>query len=108
MTAHQYHEGDRLQGVRYRFDPGIEPTTDWQSHSLVLHQLQVRNGVGRSVVIEAPIMAGPIYVHDLWSECSDRYGYAKCHNCGASSKAYRIDRKSRAMHAWAHSHRCPS
>jgi hypothetical protein len=73
-----------LVGTRFAFDVDGEGPT-------------IRNGMGRSIVIEAAPISGPVYLH--W-----HHGYfARC-VCGERSRSYKI--KVRALQAWAHGHRC--
>lgn len=98
----RYHDGQRIHGVRFAWD------ADPKAGPLV-SQLAVRPGSGRTLVVNAAVIGGPVDVHVLtW--CDDDgeplYGAAQCQSCRASSKAYSLRRVSRELAHWALGHRC--
>lgn len=89
---------ERLVGPRY--DVTFEAQTGTGAD--VLDALAARPGAGPSLVIDAPVMSGPV---DLVHTGTGAYR-AVCHGCGQASKPYQ--RKATPVRQWAHAHRCPT
>lgn len=88
---------ERLVGPRYAV------TLDAQQGTAddALDALGARPGFALSVVLDAPVLSGPV---DLVHTGTGMYR-AVCLACAQASKPYQ--RKATPVRQWAHAHRCP-
>lgn len=89
---------ERLVGPRYEVSAEAQEGTADD----VLDALGARPGLALSVVLDAPVMSGPV---DLVRTGTGMLR-AVCLGCGQASKPYQ--RKATPVRQWAHAHRCPA